>query len=458
MSSQLLKCVNCNVVINEVLAFICNKLDVMDEESVCRICVSAFLESDITIAKNLLFSAVKTKKRNVQRRKDGKKLRDIEDIIGLLQVTHPDERPVFVAKELHKLPPVLFDHIDVTKLLKDLVLYKKEIDEIKRQYVTIDQIDIIKAELEFLKSSTCTPNICNNVNFLRGGRRTYNLENSECNSGPIGLPHIPSLNNNTECEYDEPQLANVSNSSITLLSEYRSIQTANDKKASKSIQNIDSFSPTLRLSMSTDCDNDQLIQPSQNAGHIETEPAACVRSEISELLTVDVIDERAELLKVDVNKHVGHTNASTGKLENKHKTFSEIVKEGEWKMQRNRVNNRFIGNKGTAIADPKGKFKAVNEKVVMYIYHVDKEVTGSDIVEYVRDKSGIEVDVEKMYMKILKSYDSYKIFVPKLKLELFMKESFWPEGISFRKFIGTSKNDINKSRVNTLNAALNKKL
>lgn len=58
MSSNVVKCPNCNMVINEVLAFICNKVDVMDEESISRICVSAFSENDILSAKNLLFDSL----------------------------------------------------------------------------------------------------------------------------------------------------------------------------------------------------------------------------------------------------------------------------------------------------------------------------------------------------------------------------------------------------------------
>ncbi|KAH9629561.1 hypothetical protein HF086_008605 [Spodoptera exigua] len=38
MASKLLKCSSCNIVINEVLAFVCNKIDVMDEESISHIC------------------------------------------------------------------------------------------------------------------------------------------------------------------------------------------------------------------------------------------------------------------------------------------------------------------------------------------------------------------------------------------------------------------------------------
>lgn len=51
MSVNTLKCTKCNVVISEVLAFIRNRHDVMDNESLLRICVSAFSEEEIDEAK-----------------------------------------------------------------------------------------------------------------------------------------------------------------------------------------------------------------------------------------------------------------------------------------------------------------------------------------------------------------------------------------------------------------------
>ncbi|CAG9573767.1 unnamed protein product [Danaus chrysippus] len=63
MSENLIKCANCNVVISEVLAFIRNKHDVMDNESLVRICQSAFSEEEIDEAKKKLFTSVKTKQK-----------------------------------------------------------------------------------------------------------------------------------------------------------------------------------------------------------------------------------------------------------------------------------------------------------------------------------------------------------------------------------------------------------
>ena len=123
MSSTTVKCVSCNIVLNEVLAFICNKMGIMEEEIISRICVTAFSQSDIVTARRLLCDSlskpIKTRKR------DGKSVRDIDDILCTLKEADPEVLPIFVARELQKLPPVLFDHVDVTQILKDLLKMHK---------------------------------------------------------------------------------------------------------------------------------------------------------------------------------------------------------------------------------------------------------------------------------------------------------------------------------------------
>lgn len=56
-----LKCNNCNLVVNELLTFVQNKHEVMDSESVVRICTSAFSSEEIVTAKSLLLNKLKQK-------------------------------------------------------------------------------------------------------------------------------------------------------------------------------------------------------------------------------------------------------------------------------------------------------------------------------------------------------------------------------------------------------------
>lgn len=84
----------------------------------------------------------------MSRRKDGKKQRNLEDIICVFKVTEPDLIPIFVARDLQKLPPVTFDHVDVTKLLKDLIIMRNDINNIKESYATVNQLDELRMDLE----------------------------------------------------------------------------------------------------------------------------------------------------------------------------------------------------------------------------------------------------------------------------------------------------------------------
>ncbi|CAH2087198.1 unnamed protein product [Euphydryas editha] len=131
------KCNNCNIIINEVLSFIQNKLDVMNNVSLALICKQSFSEEDIAEAKSLLYESVQQKK--VKRRGDDGKIKNIEDIIGLLKGADPDIFPIFVAKDLQKLPPVSFDHIDATRLLKDILVIQKELSLIKEKCSTFKE-------------------------------------------------------------------------------------------------------------------------------------------------------------------------------------------------------------------------------------------------------------------------------------------------------------------------------
>lgn len=57
-NSNTVKCVNCNVIINELLTFLTNVLDYMDEESIHHIVTTTFDVQSITTAKSLLFDSV----------------------------------------------------------------------------------------------------------------------------------------------------------------------------------------------------------------------------------------------------------------------------------------------------------------------------------------------------------------------------------------------------------------
>lgn len=116
------------------------------------------------------------------RKQPGKERRDLDDIVGLFKATDPDIIPVFVARDLERLPPVTCDHLDVTKLLKDMTLHKTEIEVIKMSYATVNQLE----EVENVINPRC------NVNTKRG---------AYLDSGPMGMTHL-----NETVSYDEEHI------------------------------------------------------------------------------------------------------------------------------------------------------------------------------------------------------------------------------------------------------------
>ncbi|XP_063545822.1 uncharacterized protein LOC134753809 [Cydia strobilella] len=189
---SLVKCNKCNIVIDELLAYVQNKLSIIDEDSLMRICVSAFKSEEIKRSKQLLFESLPTEKRMITRKNAGKENRDLADIISLLKGTNSELVPIFVARSLEKLPPLTFDHLDVTKLLKDLVLMQTEIRDIKEKYATKDQL---KDEILRLTPIAPTPDPLSvpsrfrsfiNVNTKRGGY---------VDSGPTGLSQLDTTTN-----------------------------------------------------------------------------------------------------------------------------------------------------------------------------------------------------------------------------------------------------------------------
>ncbi|KOB69200.1 Uncharacterized protein OBRU01_17068 [Operophtera brumata] len=88
-------------------------------------CVSThFYQKKLWLPRIFFFDSITTAKRNIARKKGGKSERDLYDIIAAFKETDPESTPIFVARDLGRLLPLSFEHVDVTKLLKDLLLLK----------------------------------------------------------------------------------------------------------------------------------------------------------------------------------------------------------------------------------------------------------------------------------------------------------------------------------------------
>ncbi|XP_041968415.1 uncharacterized protein LOC121725477 [Aricia agestis] len=298
----------------------------MDNESIIRICVSAFSEEDISEAKTLLFTSTKTSKKCISRRKD-RKQKDLEDIITVFKTIDPDQLPLFVAYELHKLPPVTFDHVDVTKLLKDILVLQSEIatlqsvtSDIKNNYVTKEHLKNVSEEI-------INPFFHSNVNKIRGGGYGFD-------SGPVGLQPVQSADH-----------GGVHDVTVEESSQYTSpVRTHLDPGS---------------------CSNPVLVALTN-----------------SNMTATNVTDNKSSPQKLPVSQNKP-TLAQI--VNNGPKNDTE---DGWSLVQKKKIKKRFESKSGKACSDISEKFKASDIKIPLFISNVNKETTENDICEYVTKMTG----------------------------------------------------------------------
>ena len=111
----------------------------MDELSILQLYQTNFKDDDFISGKRLLFESLGKLDQMPSRRRDGTD-KSIQAIMNKLKKTDPDNIPDFVAKDLSKLPPVTFDHVDVTRLLKDITRLKAETTKMQSRLEVSDEI------------------------------------------------------------------------------------------------------------------------------------------------------------------------------------------------------------------------------------------------------------------------------------------------------------------------------
>ncbi|XP_059047370.1 uncharacterized protein LOC131842821 [Achroia grisella] len=404
--STAVKCVHCNIVINEVLAFVQSKIDVMDEESITRLCIDTFTEKEIDAAKDLLFDSVSSIKK-ITRKGDRKCQRNIQDIISTLKAVDPENIPIFVAKELHRLPPVTFDHIDVTRLLKDIIIMQNELKIMKTNYATIEQVSQLRSEIENIKLASIVNNFECNINTRRGGY--FNRDDCELDSGPMGL----LLNNSNST-------ANIDSSAARCQFQQQD-DSSNRKMQSEITQNISADSNTGYIDTGEAACHSQVVQPLLN-----TQPSIVL---ISPESPTTCNDNKSNCDSVTLKKTLSMADIVRKDNINKNNENWTLVK----KHKRNK--NHFTGKIGKAVCDRELNFKAADKKVPMYITNVHKETAERSIVDYILNKTGEQVTLIKLSIKNENKYNAYKFFVPTYKLSVFLNETLWPAGIVFRRFV-----------------------
>ncbi|XP_026738663.1 uncharacterized protein LOC113501674 [Trichoplusia ni] len=393
--SSTLKCSVCNIVIDELLSYIQNKISVIDEITLMRICTTSFSSEEIQKSKSLLFDSLSTDVRKISRKRKGKEVRDLEDIISLFKVTDPDAIPIFVARQLEKLPPITFDHLDCTKLLKDLLLVKEEIEQVKTTYASVKQLEDLRNEVIGLKNDR--------------------------------IMYTPAqyINNKSGAWFDNNEANAINDSTIEVNSVCDKLQKEELVANSKLQNNSNCRYPKISDKEIVNCVNEE---PSVVVTHRDMQKSPRTPPPLAPVTENKTKQQKDDQLTVLITSAPVSPNAAESECESRNNT--------EWRTisYKKRSNYRYAGKAGTA-RDVQGSFKAAERKVPIFISNVHKDTMAKDIVSYIQSKTQDVVSLEKINTKKQKEHNAYKFFVSESKLSLFLDENIWPEGIIFRRFV-----------------------
>ena len=134
-----------------ILCFLSNEIDVLPPQTIADLCATSFDDTEIENSKKRLFDLCANENSSRFRRRQGPKKSavNIDDMTRLLQEEGTNV-PVFVARDLSRLPPITFDSVDVSSLLHSIRRAQLEIDQLKacvggQRDATVDLTDVVKA-------------------------------------------------------------------------------------------------------------------------------------------------------------------------------------------------------------------------------------------------------------------------------------------------------------------------
>ncbi|XP_048477634.1 uncharacterized protein LOC125488624 [Plutella xylostella] len=342
------------IVINEFLTFIQNKIDVLDELSIVQICATNFTEAEIETGKTTLFDCLPDGNRCVTRKGDEKNKKNIKDVIKLFHATAPELQPIFVAQDLNRLPPVSFDHVDVTRLLKDLVLLKNELHSLRNDTISKSEMTLFETkvytDINNLKSYTTMPEMQTDTPNRQYSKPRPRLQQREdCKT---------KLNESTKNNVNSGRLSQSS------------------PIASAEIRAEPVHTPTYR---------DIALRPAQT----QAKPTR----------------------RTAVNKHDD--------------SFILVERKKRSKPK----NSNMIGT-----AQMSTKIQVADMTSAIYVSRLKKSSTVEHLKEHISDMGEQCVNVELLQQKQETNFNSFKVTVPRSKLNTYLSAEFWPEGVMYRRF------------------------
>lgn len=391
------------LIVNELLAFVKHAIDYMDELSILQICKSQYKEEEVSSAKLLLFQTLGKVDQMPSRRRDGT-AKSVQDIISLLKEVDPDDIPDFVAKDLHKLPPVTFDHVDVTRMLKDITSLNTSLAKLQSRLETSESrletsektVEELRAEVMLLRSAASVSR-SPDVEIVDASREAHN---ASAGSFKSASPTSADASPNASC--------------------------ANEATRTVAVPALKEVAP--RVGTSTP-------KRAYSAIVATSEPAA---SQIKRRSEIGAKQSHNESARMGLQEH------GPEKVTNDEEGFIKVEKK-------KRMKKPTCPNKcGTAPTGPNHLLRPAVPVTLLYVSRLHYSTKVEEVVEYIRIKSNFALRVERLASSHNVNFNSFVVRVPTEHLSTFTKEEFWPKGVMFRRFRGRLPADTARHTTPTL--------
>ncbi|XP_006821973.1 uncharacterized protein LOC100368535 [Saccoglossus kowalevskii] len=150
------------IIINELLCFLWNKIDVLRIDVIVKLSVDVYDDKEVENTKEILYETCESdsSNRRIQRKGQNKRANNIHDMIILMHELDDVNVPCFVAQDLAKLPPVDITNIDVTVILKEMKSLRYEFAQLKNDdknkrdnQGVLSELLLLRKEMNELKAS-----------------------------------------------------------------------------------------------------------------------------------------------------------------------------------------------------------------------------------------------------------------------------------------------------------------
>ncbi|XP_048486302.1 uncharacterized protein LOC125490592 [Plutella xylostella] len=371
---------NKKTIIDEFLTFVQNKIDIIDDVSLIQICATNFSDAEIDTGKSVLFQEI-SGARCVNRKGEDKKKKNIKDVIVLLKATDPDVQPTFVAKNLDRLPPVTFDHVDVTRLLKDLTLLKSEMLDLKTNSVSKSEFITLQDELSRLRS-----------------RWTPDQTRVAVQKKPFSKKQPSQFNN------------------------------SNGLTGRSSISTQNSPATASRAYVKGDIRAPMLTSSEQDSGPVSEPAAACPPSPESAMPTDDEFVD-AEISHTPTYRDILRSEGGTvDRMPNDNKG----VNDNGFTTVSHKKRSKNKNMRGTLQSS--NRLQVVEPACAIYVSRLMKHITEKDIQEHFDDMNEKCLSVELLMPQRETSFNSFKVMIPGSKVGTILNNNFWPAGLVYRRY------------------------